>query len=477
MKTKFLSTVILFCVATGHAHGQALNSDEVKKICTDVSANTENVHSKYLAVQDENVTIPRSFESKKNLRELYFYCDPKPAEGQYVNVPDFSGKGKDLPGCVIVQKHLNAVIRFLESGEIEPGDIRLYTRQIPDPYIDEATNFIEPSTALSAEQQPAVYCSQSVISENSSNDTKPNPGLNLNWSNLSITKDSTTSTKTKISEKVAAEFGVSLDRGAKQKITNADDTVTLKNKDLTSANFNIALVDFLQYKRAEDSSRLTPGPSLTPFVALNYQSDLDPKNETDDFSVGLIWKQFFSDRNFRADDGLGFRFELDHFLLQGSYITDIEQRESQQWAGQLTLPFASYDGSFYRSDEPFFSYYVTANIVSDHMKIARAGDKKALITLTEEQDTDKLTRIGYDIGFASEYKLDEAWSIDFNAKYQYRDAFQNGGLGDTDRWELGLDFKPNLESPLAFGVTYERGENLSSLAEEEIWKFGVKFKQ
>ncbi|MBL4766227.1 MAG: hypothetical protein JKY94_00635 [Rhodobacteraceae bacterium] len=446
-----------------------LDKKDVKKICLGAKLNTDDVRGNYLDYIYKTHTVPLDFlYSHGGLSELLVYC-----RGHSSTV---------VKNCAPIKKMDNEIRGLIAGGTVGPHSALRVSETLENPPVAEIASFLSKSKT-----KYKLFCAKPYLGY-----AKPEapaalkPGLSFHWNTISVTKDNSTIGK-KIDKKESAEFGIKFDRGAKTKVKDANGVETLEYEDFVSANFTLALTDFIKFTpRAGANPARAPGPSLTPFLSLAYESNREIEKEKDDFSIGVVWKQYFSNRHYRDDGGENtddrkFRFELDHFLLNGQYITDIEERQSQQWASQLTLPFASYDGSSFNAYGAYFTWYLAADLILDHSEISRAGDKVDLIKFLKDNENEKgaksFTRFGYDVRFNSALKVDEKWSLELDAKYQLRNATRTGGLGDVNRWEIGLGYRPNDDSPVSFGISYERGDTLLTLKEEEFWKVGIKYKQ
>jgi hypothetical protein len=102
--------------------------------------------------------------------------------------------------------------------------------------------------------------------------------------------------------------------------------------------------------------------------------------------------------------------------------------------------------------------------VADHASVSDPGRKVALQTAPE------YTRIGYDFDAALRYALGGGASIALTSDYRLRDEVSRGDM-DAQLFTAGLRFEPSPN--WAFGLTYERGENLDSLEFSETWKLTI----
>jgi len=113
------------------------------------------------------------------------------------------------------------------------------------------------------------------------------------------------------------------------------------------------------------------------------------------------------------------------------------------------------------------------DLVADWRQIDDPGRKTAL------KDAAEYVRLGYDAGFRVRIGPSaprEDWGIALAVAYSVRDG-QTGDGGDAQLFTSSLAFEPSAESRVTFGLSYERGENLTSFESSELWKlfFGVRY--
>lgn len=108
--------------------------------------------------------------------------------------------------------------------------------------------------------------------------------------------------------------------------------------------------------------------------------------------------------------------------------------------------------------------------VADWTSISKPGEKAELV------DGAEYARLGYDAGFKLRVgPADRPWRVIWSTLYQVRDGQSEDG-GDAQLFSSDIKFALGKASPFSFGLSYERGENLQSFEESEIWKltFGVR---
>tara|TARA_R110001599_G_scaffold248174_1_gene448221 strand:- start:5241 stop:6596 length:1356 start_codon:yes stop_codon:yes gene_type:complete len=209
--------------------------------------------------------------------------------------------------------------------------------------------------------------------------------------------------------------------------------------------------------------------SVRPFVSLNYDNNVTPSDEVDDFGFGAQ-----------------FKWDLDgwseYFFLTPQWITDIEQRESSQFVieARSTLPLynvlgkKSMDALGYANDKlitanPEVKFFWTLDAVADFGDIQDAGDK------TELETIERYTRVGYDLNAQLSLQGNDTsglWTL--SGQYKFRDDLDRG-LAKMDLIDITASYKPPGKSNFSFEISYDRGENLTSLKPIETWTFGLGF--
>lgn len=204
-------------------------------------------------------------------------------------------------------------------------------------------------------------------------------------------------------------------------------------------------------------------PTLAPFISVNEQSNKDPAKAVDDLAFGL-----------RLEGRLT---RVTPFYLTGSWTTDVERRESSLTKLEFKvrppldrLPaygryLGGLDGDGF-SIQPYWRLFA----VADYAEVGDPGDKASL------KKTARYQRIGYDIEGALRFgRGTEAPSWTLSAAYKLRDETSQGP-GDAQLLDLALVLTPSDTSPFSFGLSYERGEIIDTLAPVEQVKASLGFR-
>ncbi len=290
-------------------------------------------------------------------------------------------------------------------------------------------------------------------------------GFCLSRANVAVMKDAASIGKAK-NKRDPAKLAYSIDKVDQVEVTQDDGSTIKRNKEIVSANIALVYADLFN---AKYGAPLTP--RISPFVELDYKSNIDPKKETDNLAFGVSVDGDLPD-SFELSglpDNIG--IGLDRYHITASWITDIEERESSQFFSTLNLPLLEF-GAVSPPDWGRLNlhWYVSSDIAFDHSEIGEAGDKVALEKLSS------FVRYGYDLALVARlgYGLTE-WSTTLKAEYKFRDDF-TAGPANADYWEVGLTLKPREDSNFSYGITYKRGENLKTLEDIENWEFSLGFK-
>jgi hypothetical protein len=113
----------------------------------------------------------------------------------------------------------------------------------------------------------------------------------------------------------------------------------------------------------------------------------------------------------------------------------------------------------------------TVDLIADWSHVANPGGKQTLL------DRAEYARLGYDAGFQIRVGPSrKEWRLAWSVLYQLRDGRTRNG-GDAQLLTSSLLFEGRDETKWAFGLSYERGENLQSFEPSELWKFilGLRF--
>lgn len=143
----------------------------------------------------------------------------------------------------------------------------------------------------------------------------------------------------------------------------------------------------------------------------------------------------------------------------------MEQFESQQWVGEFRLPIANIELTDF-----FLSNFIDFEAVIDHSEIDEIDDK------VELKDIESYSRYGYDIRFFTQIAEFNDWSVIFDTRYQFRDTFGKKS-GNADFLNMGLKFTPDPKSNFAYGLEYQKGEDLFSLKKIDTLKLSIDYKQ
>ena len=116
----------------------------------------------------------------------------------------------------------------------------------------------------------------------------------------------------------------------------------------------------------------------------------------------------------------------------------------------------------------------TVAAVADWGRVENPGHKDEL----KERAHDR--RLGYDLGLDLRAGPPgrEDWRVIWTNLYQLRNGRTAAG-GDAQLFTSSLKFKLSDESRFAFGLTYDRGENLQSLDQSEAWRLvlGLRYQR
>lgn len=143
------------------------------------------------------------------------------------------------------------------------------------------------------------------------------------------------------------------------------------------------------------------------------------------------------------------RFDSEAWAVNASFTPDIRLPGHH-------LPLLSKDRRL--------SFRWQLSAVADHASVSDPGRKAALQTAPE------YSRLGYDVDAALRYTLAGGASVALTSDYRLRDEFSRGEM-DAQLFTAGLLFEPNRN--WAFGLIYQRGENLDSLEFSETWKLTI----
>jgi hypothetical protein len=485
MKTNLsIIALILWFFSSTNVHAQSL---PVAKVCKDATSTSDDIRKQYLDVllSENKITFKTSYLSANTpitFTNLLFKCtakDPKCISQEKIKLNltsllffgskyyklEWNGPFKD----VTKNNAANGTASTdnpIEFAKNHPDK----TQQKIETFLDLSSPYYKLScTKLALDQTPNR---PSRASDNNKPCDPKKGDICPSSKNISIVKN-TKSIGKKLSKKESAEIALSIDKAKKVEVKHADGSTSKEDTQLLSANIAFIYEDLFNAKNRKDKwegenriSDLTP--SVSPFVQLEYKSNFDAQKETDNLSFGVGVNGFF----LPAHESNQSIFAIGEYRFRGSWITDIEERESSQWLAELNVPLIAIDHSQYPAhDRLNWGWFLVGEVALDYSNIGDVGDKIKLEKLSS------FNRYGYDVRFTSRigYGLDQ-WSATLSADYKFRDDFTSK-LANADIWEVGLSLKPSDDSKLSYGVKYKNGENLTSLEDLESWQFTLGYKR
>lgn len=270
-----------------------------------------------------------------------------------------------------------------------------------------------------------------------------------------------------------------------------------------------------EWALAKTPDDLGSPPTKKKYAEFTYLDD-DAKNKqsyTVDATLGLTWKEFtFLDEGRRnagpgllirgqvsafaqvqrvggdADEtnNLNFGAQLGGFLqprgrvtrshyysLTGRYLTD-DDFDSRAWSvvarvtPDLSWPPGNHKPVIWANGAVRFSWNVSA--VADWIAVDEAGQKIKWLTKPE------YGRIGYDLDGELRWRpwSDSPGALSWTVNYALRDGLTEDG-GDAQLLTSAILFEPTPN--YAFGVVYQRGENLDSFEFSDQWKLTLGFRR
>ncbi len=274
-------------------------------------------------------------------------------------------------------------------------------------------------------------------------------------------------------KRASSEFSISLDRSIPDIKKNDAGEEIKQNRDVFQANVALGLDKFIRLNLG-DLEDDTFDFYLTPFVQWDYLTNVKANEETDNLAFGLSAKQSLPDAFFWTkpeNSGPGLTIGLPAYTASMQYITDIEQFESDQWFWDVNADVLGIDRIGL-----FVDTFVTMQAVIDHSNVNETGDKEKLAKALAGISGDSFSRLGYNLRLYSKLWKNEDWGLVLDTQLKYRDTFSDANA-DADLIDVKLSWVPEGESNWSYGLTYERGEKLTTLDEVESWKLSVKYKQ
>lgn len=217
--------------------------------------------------------------------------------------------------------------------------------------------------------------------------------------------------------------------------------------------------------------------NLIPFVAYTRQGGKDTADDSyvNNLSLGLAANGYLvlrsdpakpGSRTFTTFYSLNLRHETDDKLKSDAFFTQLSLQPSLPLPGNTAPVYGS-------SDVPFQVGFVwTVKGVADYSYVDDPWQKKAL------QKTSKYARLGLDLDggliLRPDFGLGE-WKTKLSGGYQFREDLRRGSGGDAHLWTAKISVEPT--KGYSFGIGYEDGKELESLAKDRKVKFTVELKQ
>lgn len=212
-----------------------------------------------------------------------------------------------------------------------------------------------------------------------------------------------------------------------------------------------------------------------PYLGYERVTHPSPDKAINNLEVGVRGSWLFYPGATDADAAYG-----SWLTLSSALLTD-DQGDSSAWRVEAAFR-PGFGDAIFRSGYGFdrtvvdeASYWVTArwdlNLIADYAEVTDPGEKQALLTRPD------FLRWGYDL--SGELRLrwrERAPTVGLSAIYQYRDDLNDAG-GNADRITARLKYYPSKESRWAFGIEYDRGENVLSLEPMENWLMTLGYRQ
>lgn len=224
----------------------------------------------------------------------------------------------------------------------------------------------------------------------------------------------------------------------------------------------LSLPDTIWWQRNNPDAReaVTLRIQPTAFAQLEYEGGTSKGKlkQTDNLNFGLQISGLIQPRS--ADYTAS-----NYFTLNARYLSDTRFRSSAWSINGSFIPGLRAPGfdtpKRFMDDRADFRWLVTG--VADHVSVTDPGTKAALLTSPE------FTRVGLDLTGALRFFVDEdrKQALALSGDYYWRETL-GGGIGNAQRIVFKLQFEPDPH--IAFGIAWDKGENLDSLEHSDTIK-------
>jgi len=194
-----------------------------------------------------------------------------------------------------------------------------------------------------------------------------------------------------------------------------------------------------------------PRSLWTPYVS--YERSTDADEELNDLAFGL--------------NGLWRTMTGHQIGLTASYETD-DDFDSRMYRAELNWELPGWQECRNQMTE---RQYLTCRVgfKADYAEVGDAGDKAALLTVNEYTRAGTWVRIVYGHVLAN-----EAWA-QATLDYDLMESL-DGDEGDASIIRIGLNYLPAKTSRFRVGISYENGEDITSLTRSETVKIDLGFR-
>lgn len=271
------------------------------------------------------------------------------------------------------------------------------------------------------------------------------PAAGPSW-RLSVVRDPGDLSVPDLADKTYAEFAYLNDEVADEKSYSVYATAGLIGPRMTKAWGTV------------ESPRGRLFIEASPVVFLQVEregSEQTPDDEeVNNLNLGLQLGGFIQTRRTRT---------LSHYYAISARFMSDDELDSEAWAVNAEfVPHIPLPGN----DVPYgdrFTFRWLVTLAADYMSIDDVGQKAAL------REAREYARIGYNLDGQLRYEVGEQSAFALKAGYAVRDDLD--GKSDAQFFVGQFLFEPGPN--LAFGVAYERGENLDTLEFSHKWKLTV----